>query len=325
MDTSTISNQAGDGALHFKGTHAIRFSRHSLDTTTVPSHIQFLEPSLLSKPSSVKVLHKSEANIPVYPGFAAPVLSSSSSNSHQQETYPQCLSIRSRGVVWPSTDPGSTAERPCPNNKEQVATWKCLRGPNHWTPSLPDMSKCQASWIKVPTWNTSGEVTPIVELRDSLRALKRHLQSNAIYEGDLMLVMGSLDKFLNDFGKSHGRSRGIEKGRQLDLERGTSLIQTLSSLLYELSQPLIEATHFEEDNLELLIETIRRILIISSSLSLGPEWNRFGADNDLRWKSQHLSKKRCRLKTVLCPTRKHSKTIYSFQIYQRPQWNYLFS
>ncbi|XP_059092058.1 uncharacterized protein LOC131887459 isoform X2 [Tigriopus californicus] len=293
-DTSTISHQqlggAGAERVHFTRAPAIRFSRHSLDTTTVPSFTQSLElPPTPSRLSVVKVVHKSETNIPVYTGFAAPVLSSSSSNSHQQESYPPCLSIRSRGVIWPSTDPGSTARRPCPNNKEQVATWKCLRGPNHWTPSLPDMSKCQASWIKVPTWNTSGEAAFIVDLRDSLRSLKRHLQSNSIYGGDLMLVMGSLDKFLDDFGKSHGRSRDHDKGAQLDLETRTTFIQTISRLLHELSRPSIEATRFEEDKLESLIETVQRILVISSSWSRRQEWDRLGSDNDLHWRSQHLN------------------------------------
>ena len=58
-----------------------------------------------------------------------------------------CAPFEKRGILWPKTLAGHTAEVPCPSNMHGKAHWEC-NVDGQWKPDGYDLSRCASTWSK---------------------------------------------------------------------------------------------------------------------------------------------------------------------------------
>lgn len=56
-----------------------------------------------------------------------------------------CQSTESLGVMWPRIKVGEVVERPCPEDKLGMMSWKCTGA--GWRGRFPDTSNCVSPWL----------------------------------------------------------------------------------------------------------------------------------------------------------------------------------
>lgn len=56
-----------------------------------------------------------------------------------------CPQTESLGVIWKQVEVGQELERPCPDDKLGMMSWKCTR--TGWRGRRPDTSNCVSPWL----------------------------------------------------------------------------------------------------------------------------------------------------------------------------------
>ncbi|XP_078733101.1 adhesion G protein-coupled receptor L2-like isoform X6 [Lampetra fluviatilis] len=103
-----------------------------------------------------------------------------------------CEGEQSRGIAWPRTAEGKTAERPCPTGTTGTALYHCQSIKGHWLAKGPDFSNCTSPWVyQIAQKIKSGENAASVagELAKETRG--------TIYAGDITSSMKLMEQLVD--------------------------------------------------------------------------------------------------------------------------------
>ncbi|CAN0134551.1 unnamed protein product [Lampetra fluviatilis] len=103
-----------------------------------------------------------------------------------------CEGEQSRGIAWPRTAEGKTAERPCPTGTTGTALYHCQAIKGHWLAKGPDFSNCTSPWVyQIAQKIKSGENAASVagELAKETRG--------TIYAGDITSSMKLMEQLVD--------------------------------------------------------------------------------------------------------------------------------
>ncbi|XP_060070352.1 adhesion G protein-coupled receptor L2-like [Ylistrum balloti] len=150
------------------------------------------------------------------------------SNDDNEGTLPRlktCYGKHQEGVWWPPIEEGDTFERPCPQGRIGMMSWRCGKG--EWI-GEPDQSNCVSSWVKnvedMMTQNSDAEET--VE-----KMLQMTDRGKAIWVGDLKKTAKTLLPNLIKLAKRQ-TGKHSKKRKKETLKRLTkNIVKTGSNLL----------------------------------------------------------------------------------------------
>ncbi|XP_048757529.2 adhesion G protein-coupled receptor L3-like isoform X2 [Ostrea edulis] len=144
-----------------------------------------------------------------------------------------CPQTESLGVIWKQVEVGQELERPCPDDKLGMMSWKCTR--TGWRGRRPDTSNCVSPWLDKIDSEVISSSSDIAEIADEL---KQETGARSLGAGDLKKMngiitkMGQGFKIPSTFNKKEKRQK-LEKFTKDIAKTGSNILSEKQSTSWE--------------------------------------------------------------------------------------------